>query len=103
MTRLNCSANTCAYNREGICHSGAIKVEGVDSDSIHDVHCISFANVDRCVKSDVESECQHIVCNAVNCIHNENTTCVCENIFVSGNLAQEPKQTTCCSFTSIYR
>lgn len=98
MSKISCSVNTCSYNKSGICHSGAIKIEGVTANNLQEVHCISFASIDKCIKSDVQSECQHIICNAVNCIHNENTECECENIFVSGNSAKTCKQTNCCSF-----
>lgn len=100
MSKISCSVDTCSYNKSGVCHSGATKIEGVSAFNLNDVHCISFASVEKCMKSDVESECQHILCNAVNCIHNKNTTCVCENIFVSGNSAKSCKQTNCCSFLS---
>lgn len=100
MPKINCSAENCTYNRSGICYSKSIKVEGVSSNKISDVHCISFANNDRCIQSNIESECEYIICNAINCVHNKNTMCECDNIFVSGNLAQAPKQTNCCSFLS---
>ena len=100
MSRINCSAITCIYNINENCHSGSIKVDGPKPNNLKDVHCTSFISVHKSMKSDIESECEHIVCNAADCIHNKNLECSIYNIFVSGNNAKNFKQTNCCSFIS---
>lgn len=100
MSKINCSAITCSYNINGNCHSGTIKVDGSKPNNLKDVHCTSFISVHKNLKSDIQSECEHIVCNAIDCIHNKNSECSCYNIFVSGNDAKNFKQTNCCSFIS---
>lgn len=100
MSKINCSVETCSYNKNGNCHSSSIKIEGVTAHNLQEVHCISFTSTDKCLKSNVQSECEYIICNAVNCLHNKDTQCGCYNICVSGSSALSCKQTNCCSFLS---
>lgn len=98
MSKINCSAITCCYNKNGNCHSGSIKVDGKHPIDLKTVHCTSFISVHKNIQSNIESECEHIICNATECIHNKNSECSCYNIFVSGNGAKNYKQTNCCTF-----
>lgn len=98
MPKINCSATTCRYNKNENCHSGSIKVDGPHPDNLKEVYCTTFISVHKSMKSNIESECEHVMCNVTHCIHNENRECRCDNIFVSGNEAENYKQTNCCSF-----
>ncbi|MGL5712552.1 MAG: DUF1540 domain-containing protein [Paraclostridium sp.] len=98
MSKISCSVNTCSYNDNGVCHSGSIKMEGVRATVLQEVHCISFTSTKKCMKSNISSECENIICNAANCLHNKDTHCACDNICISGNEAKASKQTNCCSF-----
>lgn len=98
MSKINCSATTCCYNRNGNCHSGSVKIDGPNPRNIKEVHCTSFISIHKNMQSDIESECEHIMCNAIGCVHNNNLQCNCYNIFVSGSEAKNYKQTNCCSF-----
>lgn len=97
MTKINCSAKTCVYNQNGGCHSGSIKIH---ENSEKNINCTSFIHVHKNVKSNIESECEHIVCNADDCVHNKNLECSCSNVYVTGNDAINFEETKCCSFIS---
>ncbi|MDU2687385.1 DUF1540 domain-containing protein [Paeniclostridium sordellii] len=100
MSKINCSATTCCYNKNGNCHSGSIKVDSRKPVDLKTVHCTSFISVHKNLESSIESECEHVICNVSECIHNKNLECSCYNIFVSGSYAKNYKNTNCCSFVA---
>ena len=101
MTRLDCNVTTCLHNADNCCCKNAIIVEGQDANKRCDTCCGSydenkdgsFRNMFKTPENRLE-----VVCEAVNCIYNEDRRCSAEHIDISGKNASASRETECASF-----
>lgn len=104
MPILDCSVDTCYYNKSRQCCRDEIRVEGKDAMSSNATACGSFKD-DQ--KDEYSSACHceggpetapGVECEAVNCIFNEFKRCSADHIGIAGNGAEHYTETECASF-----
>lgn len=102
MQQINCDANNCAHNKSGICYSTRVNIASLKVLSECDTCCSSFSN--RALyrgltnNANSDSQCDSLICEVENCIHNANIFCNLRSINVSGSRSQTYSQTKCSSF-----
>ena len=103
MTNLNCSACTCAHNKDHLCILNNIEVAGEFASQSDSTCCNSFQEktegsfINSIEEPSISAE---IGCKAEGCIHNENCMCCADEINISGDHASASKQTMCSTFQS---
>lgn len=101
MTKLDCSAVSCTYNKDKLCAKGDILVVGSDAEKPSETNCDSFLSAGRdcyCNSSSEGKEKIAVKCEAINCAFNENRTCSAEHIGIAGQQAHSSSETECSSF-----
>lgn len=101
MPILDCSVNSCTYNKEDFCCRGNINVAGNDAQTSETTCCSSFSEKREGSFSNCNQECtptMNILCEAQNCVFNNSQSCSADHIGISGGAAHEMNQTECSSF-----
>ncbi|MBQ3422273.1 MAG: DUF1540 domain-containing protein, partial [Romboutsia sp.] len=89
MNKINCSAENCSHNSQGICYANRINVGGQGTTDASETCCGSF--LDRKHYSTLtnntndDGPCDSIICTAENCTYNNNKLCTANNIQVCGD------------------
>jgi len=102
MQQINCDANNCAHNKNGICYSSTVDVGVLNVSRESETCCNSFSN--RALyrglfnNANSDSQCNSLTCEVKNCTYNSNTLCNLQSINVSGLRSQTYTQTKCSSF-----
>lgn len=101
MAQLDCTVNSCTYNKDQCCCKGDIMVGGKHADVSADTCCESFAERKE---DSYTSSLMHpsvtisIDCEADNCVYNSNYKCHAEHVDIKGSGACECRQTSCGTF-----
>lgn len=104
MPILDCSVDTCYYNKSRRCCRDEIQVEGKDAMSCNATACGSFKET---ITDRVSSSCHcdegpettlGVECEAQNCIFNDACVCYAEHIGIAGKGAEHYTETECGSF-----
>ena len=102
MTRLVCSVENCAYNKEHLCSLDEIKVDGEHATDSHSTCCASFRNSSESYSNCVDCECAktetEIECHAHNCTYNADCKCHADSIDVCGCGSDTARGTACSTF-----
>ena len=104
MNKINCDVSICSHNNKGVCYSNRVNIGGKGSESSCDTCCGSFLNKDTYsnLTNNTNSTgcCDALICEAENCIYNENKLCSADYISVPGNNATIYTETSCKTFKS---
>ncbi len=113
---LSCTATNCVNNMSSICSARTIHVSGSSAHSSEGTQCENFAekglmnsimnvlnmNVMGELKQSFNNESiemsPKIRCEAIACKHNENKSCVAENIVIYGKDVSSIEKTECETF-----
>ena len=103
MACINCSVDTCGYNKSGICHAtGGVNIGGRGAENECETCCGSFLNSNvysNLSDSSGVSEAKYIVCSADKCMHNTGGGCELDSILVGAQTtAKYYTETECLSF-----
>lgn len=100
MTNLDCTVRTCLYNKDDSCSRDNIHIEGTSATITEETCCKSFVERKEGMSDSVAdaAKCTNILCDAKNCIYNEECHCDAEHIGIAGRDACECKDTECASF-----
>jgi len=113
---LNCSADNCVYNMDGLCSANKINVQGINSKASSDTFCDTFQ--ERGVKNAFKSlvnmnlggELKQVFnndevkmnpkigCTATSCVYNTERVCTASNVQIYGPGAEEKNYTSCETF-----
>lgn len=101
MPKLNCSVDSCKYQKSGLCSASAINVDNSDI-TISETMCSTYV----CTEFPSDKSSHHISneisvhCNVYDCVHNNNQQCnaMAINIGEYGNKAVICDNTECESF-----
>lgn len=101
MTRLNCSVQSCNYNKEQSCCKGDIMVEGKEAAETRSTCCGSFRERSGDSYSNsvmMPNKNIKIDCEAEKCVFNQDYRCSADEIGISGSNACHCEETECASF-----
>jgi len=101
MTKLNCSVQSCSYNKERSCCKGDIMVEGKEAMENRATCCGSFRERSSdSYSNSVMRPSQNIQvdCEAEKCSFNQGCKCVADEIGIAGQNACHCEETECASF-----
>ena len=89
---LNCSAQSCVYNKTGICYAGSIRVIGDNANSSSQTKCSTFTLSDGNQSfsnntSNTFTTSSDIDCAAKKCIYNSHNTCTANSVYIDINNA----------------
>ena len=102
MNKINCSADNCAHNNQGICYANRIDVGGKGTTNERGTCCGSFLDKKHYStltnNTNANGPCDCIVCSAEKCTYNNNKLCTADTIQVSGHDAQIYTETICSTF-----
>lgn len=99
---IQCSAISCAHNKDSICYANAIIVEGRGAHTCSETACATYTEpVNEGFNEFVssinagDSPCSRIACKAESCAYNDHEKCMAMSINVSGIHAHTYTQTDC--------
>lgn len=101
MSQLDCTVDSCLYNKTECCCKGDIMVGGKHADTESDTCCESFSERrGDSYTSAIEhpSKTISIDCEAENCVYNSNYKCSAEHVDIVGNGAVDSDETVCATF-----
>ena len=105
MTKIQCNAECCGYNKNKYCTKGNIDVEGLFAKSKIGTYCESFksANGNEEMKMEMASEMTpgektKVCCSANYCRYNSDEVCHKDEIIIGNDKAQYRSETQCDSF-----
>lgn len=101
MAQLDCTVDSCLYNKTMCCCKGDILVGGTHADTEEETCCESFyERRGDSYTSAIEhpSEIISIDCEAENCTYNSNFKCVAEHVDICGSGANRSIETLCATF-----
>jgi len=100
MTNLDCTVSTCLYNKDDSCSRDNIHIEGTTAKVTEETCCKSFVERKENMSNSAADAAKptNILCDAKNCIYNEECRCDAEHIGVAGRNACDCKETECASF-----
>lgn len=101
MQQLDCSVDSCVYNKRECCCRGEICVDGREAKSSEDTCCRSFEEKrGDSFLSATEHPTQtiNVECKATDCIYNKGCICDARHIGIAGSNACHCEQTECASF-----
>ena len=99
---IQCSAISCAHNKDRVCYANAIMVEGRDAHTSSETACATYTEpvgegFNEFVSSTNagDAPCTHIGCKAESCMYNDHEKCMAGAIVVDGEDARSYQQTDC--------
>ncbi len=102
MPILECGVKTCTHNADNKCCLDSIKIEGRNANTTDGTLCSSFKlRRDGAMSNKIEtvpSETSKILCEAVQCMYNEDCMCHAKGIDVCGKNACVSGETECATF-----
>ncbi len=106
MTNLKCTVTNCVNNSKECCCRPDIKVAGSCACDCEQTCCSDFADKNGSASNaacgcSTPNPALHVRCEAHNCIYNENSECVAEDIHVANGScgkADCKSQTECATF-----
>ena len=102
MNKINCNANNCSHNSNGVCYANRINVGGQGATEACETCCGSFLDKKHYStltnNTNADGPCDCIVCTAEKCTYNDNKLCTAETIQVSGNDAKIYTEAICSTF-----
>lgn len=102
MNNLICSVNTCTHNQNNLCCRESIRVAGKNTITANFTSCENFRRQEGGLTNNTQipQNSLNIVCEAENCIYNNNQKCEANNISIEGSYALSEIQTECGTFES---
>ena len=102
MNNLMCSVNTCTHNKDNLCCRESIGIAGKNTITANFTSCEIFRRKDGGFTNSIETpkSTLNIVCEAENCIYNNNQKCEANNVSIEGSYALSEIQTECGTFES---
>ena len=101
MSQLDCTVDSCLYNKTQCCCKGDIMVGGTHADTEEETCCESFCERrGDSYTSAIEhpSKTISIDCEAMNCTYNSNYKCVADHVDIIGSGANTSGETVCATF-----
>lgn len=99
---IQCSATSCAHNKEKVCYANGIVIEGRDAHRSSETFCSTFTESldeeSRQFENSINSgdtPCAHIACEAESCMYNDHEKCMAGVIVVNGGAARSYQQPDC--------
>ena len=100
-TRLNCQAESCAYNQEHLCRLNAIKVDGPAARVSSQTCCDSFVPRSPGAPENAAAPAPDpetsIRCAADRCAYNRDRRCTAQRVYVGGDTSTK-SGTLCLTF-----
>lgn len=103
MSKLQCTAQNCMYNKEKNCCRGEILVEGREATDISETCCGSFHERTCGCSNDMQTARQEVEirCEAKDCRHNSFGQCKASSVGISGTHACHCEETECTAFRRV--
>lgn len=105
MTKLQCNAVHCAYNKGDCCGRREIEVGGAGATDFAETCCESFSPAHSGEAQNKSCGCGKptptdipVHCRATNCLYNDNSRCTASVIQMVGQNAEKCEQTSCDTF-----
>ncbi|MCI6553052.1 MAG: DUF1540 domain-containing protein [Lachnospiraceae bacterium] len=101
MAQLDCTVDSCIYNKNQCCCKGDIMVGGSRAGCTEDTCCESFSEKrGDSYTSALEhpSKTISIDCEATKCMYNSNYKCYAEHVDITGSGANDCRETSCATF-----
>lgn len=102
MAKVQCQAEGCSHNADGICYANGISICGGLAENQEETNCSSF--LDKTIYSSLTSntatggDCARIACSVMSCFYQKNGACSAESIEVGGSGAGRYEETKCNTF-----
>ncbi len=102
MTKLHCSVENCANNKENFCCRPDIMVGGPDSEDAAQTYCANFLErsdnlPEDAVDSDSPNSSLDVHCEVANCIYNEDRACEARHVDIKKTRVNDGQEKTECS------
>lgn len=104
MTNLDCNVTDCLYQANNCCCKDGIHVKGNEAKNKQETCCGSFSlqhstgAKNSCGSEKYAAKATDVLCDAVNCVYNEEKHCNANHIGISGVKAVSSAETQCASF-----
>lgn len=115
MEKLKCKAVSCLYNYNTSCGADEIKVQGEQATHGESTFCgtfntrnvgnyvssignMNYGGTAKQVLSDHSVMEPHVLCDAVNCVYNENQNCSADAVQIQNEVSSTAEQTECQTF-----
>lgn len=85
LPKLNCSVETCKYQKGGLCAASAINVDNSDI-TINETMCSTYICTEFAIDKTSHHTCEDIGvhCTVTDCVHNNNELCNARKIQIGG-------------------
>ncbi len=101
MANLDCTVDSCVYNKSECCCKGDIMVGGKHAHNEDDTCCESFSERrgDSYISAlEHPSKTISIDCEATKCKYNSSYKCYAEHVDIKGGEANDCRETACATF-----
>ena len=103
MAKINCSVQSCSYNKNNDCYAGIVKIGGKTASDIEQTCCGSFLSKEAYSNlaeyTSMRNEGNEILCNVSTCEYHQNDHCSLPKIQVGGKSNSTVyTETECTSF-----
>lgn len=100
MPKLNCSVESCKYQKENLCSARAINVVDINAIESDETDCRTYTYADSAITSSTHhaTEDIDITCDVVNCLHYNNHKCNAKIVEINDYNATSTEETECSSF-----